>query len=102
MSEQEHPIGMRVVNALWPELFPGDKGQIDTAWGRKSREGLAASIEELTASPDLLAACKDAAELCQLARRYFPKSIKNSDTFHLLNVEANSIRAAIAKVEGHC
>ncbi len=52
------------------------------------------------AAPDLLAACRDAAEMLRIARRYFPKSIKNSDTFRLLNVEANSIQKAIALAEG--
>ncbi len=56
--------------------------------------------EGQAAAPDLLAACKHAAEMLRIARGYFPKSVKNSDTFRLLNVEANSIQKAIAKAEG--
>lgn len=47
----------------------------------------------------LLAALKDAAEVLRTAHQYFPKSIKNRDTFHLLNVEANSVNKAIALAE---
>lgn len=44
---------------------------------------------------ELLGALQDALKVIQTAKRYFPKSIKNSDKFHLLNIEANSIRPAI-------
>ena len=46
---------------------------------------------------ELLGALQDALKLVQVAKRYFPKSVKNPDRFHLLNIEANSIRAAIVK-----
>jgi len=48
-------------------------------------------------APEMLQALRDALEVLETAHRYFPKSIKNRDTFQLLNVEANSVRAAIAK-----
>lgn len=52
------------------------------------------------AAPELLRACQDALEIIQTAKRYFPKSIKNRDTFHLCNIEENSIRSAIRKATG--
>ena len=47
--------------------------------------------------PALLDALKEAAEIIATAKRYFPKSIKNSDRFKLLNIEANSVLPAIRK-----
>ncbi len=54
----------------------------------------------ILAAPDMLEALHEALKVMQLAKRYFPKSIQNSDTFTLLNVEENSIRKAIRKAEG--
>lgn len=54
----------------------------------------------LAAAPDMLEALHEALKVMQLAEKYFPKSIQNSDTFTLLNVEENSIRKAIRKAEG--
>jgi len=51
-------------------------------------------------APDMLEALHEALNVMQLAKKYFPKSIQNSDTFTLLNVEENSIRKAIRKAEG--
>ena len=54
----------------------------------------------LEAAPDLLAACKLAVELVKTARRYFPKSMKDTDTFSLENTNATlctAIRAAEGK-----
>ena len=51
-------------------------------------------------APDMLEALHEALKVMQLAKRYFPKSIKNPDKFTLLNVEANSILKAIRKAEG--
>lgn len=58
------------------------------------------NIALICAAPEMLQALRDALEVLETAHRYFPKSIKNSDTFNLLNVEANSVRAAIAKAKG--
>ena len=49
--------------------------------------------------PELLEAAKYALGLVSLARQYFPKSIKNSDTFRLENTCA-ALGTAIAKAEG--
>lgn len=53
----------------------------------------------IAAAPELLEACKYAAELVKTARKYFPKSIKNSDRFSLENTCA-TINKAIARAEG--
>ena len=47
----------------------------------------------------MLEALHEALKVMQLAKKYFPKSIKNPDTFTLLNVEENSILKAIRKAE---
>lgn len=47
----------------------------------------------------LIAALKDARDVLNTARRYFPKSVKNADTFQLLNVLANSVKPAIAEAD---
>lgn len=54
----------------------------------------------ILAAPDMLEALHEALKVMQLAKRYFPKSIQNSDTFTLLNAERNSILKAIRKAEG--
>lgn len=64
------------------------------------RDRLARHILSISDSnKDLLVVLKEAAELLETARQYFPKSIRNADKFHLLNVCA-SINKAIAKAEG--
>lgn len=50
-----HTLGHKTVDTLWP----GDD-KFDTAWGVKTREGLAQCINELTAAPELLSACQEA------------------------------------------
>lgn len=59
-----------------------------------------ANAQLIAAAPELLRACRYALEIIQTAKRYFPKSIKNRDTFHLCNIEENSIRSAIRKATG--
>ena len=54
----------------------------------------------MACAPEMLAALHDALKICEMAKRYFPKSIQNADRFSLLNIEANSIKAVIAKAEG--
>ena len=54
----------------------------------------------LHAAPDMLRALREAADVLETASRYFPKSIRNSDTFRLHNVLANSVNPAIAKATG--
>jgi hypothetical protein len=54
----------------------------------------------IAAAPEMLQALEDAAKILALAHRYFPKSIKNRDTFGLCNIEANSVNKAIAKAKG--
>ena len=52
-SKQGATPGRMVVDTLWP-----DGNKFNTAWGNKTREGLAASIDELTAAPELLHALR--------------------------------------------
>lgn len=54
----------------------------------------------IASAPELLAALVSARELLETAKRYFPASIKNADTFSLLNVLANTITPAIEKATG--
>ncbi len=51
------------------------------------------------AAPDLLEACRRALITIGVARKYFPKSIRNSDTFQLLNAGV-TLNKAIRKAEG--
>lgn len=81
------------------ELFsnPASIADKERKW---AMENAVLAIEsELSEKAELLAALKDALGVISTAKRYFPKSIQNSDKFHLLNVEANSILPAIAKAE---
>jgi len=59
-----------------------------------------ANARLIASAPDLLHGLKAAKEVLETAKRYFPKSIKNADKFHLLNVLENVIRPAIEKAEG--
>lgn len=56
-----------------------------------------ANAKIIAAAPEMLQALKDAHELLGIARKYFPKSIKNRDTFDLENIMANSVNNAIRK-----
>lgn len=67
---------------------------------KKEMELLKADCQLIASAPDMFQALHDAREVMQTARRYFPKSIQNRDTFHLLNVLANSVEKAISKAEG--
>ena len=67
--------------------FAGDRVNIDNA-------------RLIAAAPDMLAALKDANRMLDIAKRYFPKSIRDNNRFALLNVQANSVMKAIVKAEG--
>jgi hypothetical protein len=54
----------------------------------------------IAAAPDMLRALQDAYNLLDIARRYFPKSIQNSDKFTLENTMENSVKKAIRKANG--
>jgi len=58
-----------------------------------------ANARLIAAAPKMLDALKDAERLIGLAKNYFPKSIRNSDKFTLLNTGA-SITKAIYRAEG--
>ena len=64
-----------------------------------SPEGLA-NAALIAAAPDLLEALREADKMLDIAKRYFPRSIKNGDKFDLLNVQENVVRKAIAQAEG--
>ena len=57
--------------------------------------------KELEEREDLITALELARDVLILAQRHFPKSIKNPDTFQLLNVLANTVEPAIAKARAH-
>ena len=59
-----------------------------------------ANAKLIAAAPDLLDALIEARRILETASRYFPKSIKNSDRFSLLNVLANAVNPAIEKAKG--
>jgi hypothetical protein len=50
---------------------------------------------------ELAEALREARGILETARGYFPKSIRNRDTFSLLSVEANAIGPAIAHAKAH-
>ena len=58
-----------------------------------------ANARLIAAAPELLDALKEARSMLETASRYFPKSIRNSDRFSLLNVLENVVNPAIAKAE---
>ena len=68
--------------------------QVNRKWEDEEDE---ANARLIAAAPDMLQALKDALEIFQTAKRYFPKSVRNADRFNLINIEANSVRNAIAK-----
>ncbi len=75
------PIGLHIADSKYPGF---------------QRQGNAHLI---AAAPELLEACKYAERIIEVARKYFPKSIHNSDTFSLENACA-TIGKAIRKAEG--
>lgn len=51
-------------------------------------------------APNMLIALQEARKVLETALQYFPKSIKNTDRFRLLNTIANSVDPAINKATG--
>lgn len=68
--------------------------------GKDISDEVRANARLIAAAPELLEALNHALEVIQLAKQYFPKDIRHSDRFNLLNIEANSVRPAIAKAIG--
>ena len=71
-----------------------------TTTGQCTQEEARQAARMMLAAPGMLQALKDALEIFQTAKRYFPKAVTNADRFHLINIEANSVRNAIAKATG--
>lgn len=78
--------------ASTPELSTHPQAKVEN----EEREGNARLIASAT---ELLAALEYAEKLIRTARQYFPKSIKNSDTFQLENTCA-AIGKALGKARG--
>ena len=70
-------------------------GDVDRSTAEKNK----ANAYLMSAAPELFEACKDAANLVEIARKHFPKSMKNGDAFQLELVCA-AINNAIRKAEG--
>jgi len=68
-----------------------------TTTGQCTKQEARQAARMMLAAPDMLQALKDALEIFKTARKYFPKSVRNADRFNLINIEANSVRNAIAK-----
>ena len=81
----------------WRDLHQTDAEFAPTYIGEACNDDVA---KLFAAAPDLLAALEQAKSMLETASRYFPKSIKNSDRFSLLNTLANSVNPAIAKARG--
>ena len=64
-----------------------------------NKEENEANARLIAAAPELLAALQLAVKLIPVARRHFPKSVRNGDKFDLENACA-TITAAIAKTKG--
>jgi len=98
----KHTPGLWKVEETKAIGFRIQAGSKIICWERQEEyEGLPegqANAALIAAAPELLEACKYAAELVKVARQYFPKSIKNSDKFQLENVCA-TIGKAIHKAE---
>lgn len=71
---------------------------IDTPYGRKTPALLCRAMDAVEREPQLIAALKEAAEFVDLARQYFPKSIRHADTFKL-NVTRAAIGTALHNAE---
>jgi len=82
------------------EQFPEWKGlaHVFIAVGTEDESKANASL--IAAAPDMLAALKECQGVLETAGRYFPKSIQNSDKFHLVNILENSVKKTIAQAEG--
>lgn len=68
-----------------------------TTTGQCTQQEARLAARMMLAAPDMLQALKDALGIFKTARQYFPKSVRNADRFHLINIEANSVRKAIVK-----
>ncbi len=103
MRESRHTKNIIGVSSSF--LVISETGQIVANCQPTGVEAIDVSFEEATANailfaaaPTLLEACKEAFDLIDLARQYFPKSIKNNAKFKLENTCA-TIGKAIAKTK---
>ncbi len=62
--------------------------------------GNQANASLVAVAQEMLQALREANEVMEIAKRYFPKSIRNANRFTLLNVQENKVRKAIAKATG--
>ena len=88
--KQERKDGQKVVRIVAPHPEGG---------GQDIAECLECNSQLIAASPDMYDALKYAKEIIGIAKRYFPKSLKNGDKYSLLNLDA-TISKAIRKAEG--
>ncbi len=59
-----------------------------------------ANASLVAAAQEMLQALREANKVMEIAKQYFPKSIRNANRFMLLNVQENEVRKAIAKATG--
>jgi len=104
MSEQKKhtPFQQAVIEAYrHGRLDRKDGWHRDNAHLDKLVEEYATKYPCENAAQDLFIACEEAAEIIKTARQYFPKSIRNRDSFALENTNATITTAIFhAKKEG--
>ena len=97
MKTEQAPSSNKGNGSAWRDLHQTDASFSPAYIGEACNDEVA---KLFAAAPDLLAALEQAKSMLETASRYFPKSIKNSDRFSLLNTLANSVNPAIAKARG--
>ena len=103
MSEQKHTPGPWEVQCQGPteQVYVIDNPRMNFVCRMEegTQEQKTVNARLIASAPELLYALKEARSMLETARRYFPKSFRNSDKFSLLNVLENAVKPAIAKAE---